>query len=183
MSKMILNGEVCSGSTSYASAVEYIKEDGTKTTVQRELSEQGKKLVNENNESFNFGIKDGVRGFFTDPSRADDSFVPFKGNLVLEYIELSTHSTSYGIDYSTITLDVSKYKTLTVTGSMYHVTGGWLDILNAKDNYNSIGTFDSYSATTKTFDVSDYEKLKFAVERPGQGAGNWTAFYGKIELA
>ena len=35
-------------------------------------------LVNENNESFNFGYKDGVRGFFTNPSRADDSFIPFK---------------------------------------------------------------------------------------------------------
>ena len=36
-------------------------------------------LQNENNESFNFGYKDGVRGFFTNPSRADDSFIPFKG--------------------------------------------------------------------------------------------------------
>ena len=34
-------------------------------------------LVNENSESFNFGVKDGVRGFFTDPSRADDCFIPF----------------------------------------------------------------------------------------------------------
>lgn len=28
-------------------------------------------------ESFNFGSLNGVRGFFTDPARADDSFVPF----------------------------------------------------------------------------------------------------------
>lgn len=28
-------------------------------------------------ESFNFGSLNGVRGFFTDPSKADDSFVPF----------------------------------------------------------------------------------------------------------
>ena len=28
-------------------------------------------------ETFNFGVKDGVRGFFTNPSRADDSFIPF----------------------------------------------------------------------------------------------------------
>lgn len=34
-------------------------------------------LKNENNESFNFGVKDGVRGYYTNPSRADDSFVPF----------------------------------------------------------------------------------------------------------
>lgn len=35
-------------------------------------------LTNENSETFNFGVKDGVRGFFTNPSRADDSFIPFK---------------------------------------------------------------------------------------------------------
>ncbi len=29
-------------------------------------------------ESFNFGSLNGVRGFFTNPSRADDSFVPFR---------------------------------------------------------------------------------------------------------
>lgn len=28
-------------------------------------------------ESFNFGSLNGVRGFFTNPSKADDSFVPF----------------------------------------------------------------------------------------------------------
>ena len=39
MAKMIINGEVCSGSSSYASAVEYIKEDGSKSTVQDELAE------------------------------------------------------------------------------------------------------------------------------------------------
>lgn len=35
-------------------------------------------LTNENDESFNFGVLNGVRGFFTNPSRADDSFIPFK---------------------------------------------------------------------------------------------------------
>lgn len=34
-------------------------------------------LTNENSETFNFGVKDGVRGFYTNPSRADDSFIPF----------------------------------------------------------------------------------------------------------
>lgn len=32
-------------------------------------------------ESFNFGSLNGVRGFFTDPSKADDSFVPFKSGI------------------------------------------------------------------------------------------------------
>ena len=31
-------------------------------------------------ESFNFGVKNGVYGFYTDPARADDSFIPFSGS-------------------------------------------------------------------------------------------------------
>lgn len=38
-------------------------------------------------ESFNYGIKDGVRGFYTSPSRADDSFIPFKSKI--KYINVS----------------------------------------------------------------------------------------------
>lgn len=44
MAKMIINGEVCSGSSSYASAVEYIKDDGSKSTVQNEIDELNKNL-------------------------------------------------------------------------------------------------------------------------------------------
>ena len=40
------------------------------------------RLENENNESFNFGYLNGVRGFFTNPSRADDSFIPFSSAIV-----------------------------------------------------------------------------------------------------
>lgn len=32
-------------------------------------------------ESFNFGSLNGVRGFFTNPSKADDSFIPFKSDI------------------------------------------------------------------------------------------------------
>ena len=47
-------------------------------TVQGAVDKLSDGLTNENSETFNFGVKDGVRGFFTNPSRADDSFVPFK---------------------------------------------------------------------------------------------------------
>ena len=46
-------------------------------------SELNNSLTNEDNEKFIFGVKDGVRGFYTDPSKADDSFVPFKSNIEL----------------------------------------------------------------------------------------------------
>lgn len=48
MAKIMINGEVCSGSSSYASAIEYIKEDGTNTTVQDELRELAYRPVNNN---------------------------------------------------------------------------------------------------------------------------------------
>ena len=41
-----LNGKTYSGSTSYASAIEYIEKDGTKTTVQDKIDEQNKKFDN-----------------------------------------------------------------------------------------------------------------------------------------
>ena len=46
--------------------------------VQNNVSTVSNSLTNENSESFNFGYKDGVRGFYTNPSRADDCFIPFK---------------------------------------------------------------------------------------------------------
>ena len=45
-------------------------------------------------ESFNYGVLDGVRGFYTNPSRADDCFVPFKSGLP----ELTTASTRVSSD-------------------------------------------------------------------------------------
>lgn len=46
--------------------------------VKEMFAEVSDSLQNENNESFNFGYLNGVRGFFTNPSRADDCFIPFK---------------------------------------------------------------------------------------------------------
>lgn len=51
-------------------------------------------LTNENNETFNFGVLNGVRGFFTDSSRADDSFIPFSSYKNMMYIDNSSKSGS-----------------------------------------------------------------------------------------
>lgn len=54
-------------------------------------------------ESFNFGSLNGVRGFFTNPSKADDSFVPFKsesGNDVKVISLRGTGRASKNIDFS-----------------------------------------------------------------------------------
>lgn len=51
------------------------------------LAEVNSSLQDSNTrESFNFGSLNGVRGFFTNPSRADDSFVPFKSDNSLALI-------------------------------------------------------------------------------------------------
>lgn len=59
-------------------------------------------LTNEDNESFNFGVKDGVRGFYTNPSRADDSFIPFSNistindmDLLIEFTDRFPNFLSY----------------------------------------------------------------------------------------
>lgn len=52
-------------------------------------------------ESFNFGSLNGVRGFFTNPSKADDSFIPFKSGNDVKVISLSgTGRASKNIDFS-----------------------------------------------------------------------------------
>ena len=58
-----------------------------------------------NNESFNFGVLNGVRGFFTDPSRADDCFIPFNQNTSI-YIPINDYTNH---NKTTVTIDASEY--------------------------------------------------------------------------
>lgn len=44
MPELKLNGKTYSGSTNYASAIKYVEDDGSKTTVQDKISEQSKNL-------------------------------------------------------------------------------------------------------------------------------------------
>ena len=53
--------------------------DDSKAVGAGAVKELSSSLTNENSETFNFGVLNGVRGFFTNPSRADDSFIPFSG--------------------------------------------------------------------------------------------------------
>lgn len=81
-------------------------------------------LTNEDNESFNFGVKDGVRGFFTNPSRADDSFIPFSRLTQKTMIANgSRYNTTFEIDsgYSEIQVNSSAdgYKSANKSVSAY----------------------------------------------------------------
>ena len=66
------------------------------------LAEVNSSLQDSNtSESFNFGSLNGVRGFFTSPSKADDSFVPFKSDSGITYTKFNDRN-------STITIKISK---------------------------------------------------------------------------
>ena len=68
--------------------------------IASEFEEIKQSLINENSETFNFGVKDGVRGFFTNPSRADDSFIPFKQKKTYNPDNISYHSCKKNADYT-----------------------------------------------------------------------------------
>ena len=69
------------------------------------------------NESFNFGSLNGVRGFFTNPSKADDSFVPFKSNAGLSIVKEQNGwiTNAYGQDKLSYTSDKSEDVSLFVS--------------------------------------------------------------------
>lgn len=73
-------------------------------------------MKNENNESFNFGVKDGVRGFYTNPSRADDSFVPFKGGATKIGSGTSTDTKTFNCS------SIKNYKKLTANNFYIVIT-------------------------------------------------------------
>ena len=53
-------------------------------------------------ETFNFGSLNGVRGFFTNPSRADDSFIPFKSGVNYVFWDISRFGTSHSYTFSIV---------------------------------------------------------------------------------
>lgn len=71
-------------------------------------SELTENLVNENNETFIYGYKDGERGFFTDPLRADDSFIPF--NSIKDMIPKHTFYAAQDSGDRVLTYDIPKNK-------------------------------------------------------------------------
>lgn len=72
------------------------------------VNELNNNLTNEDNEKFIFGKKDGVRGFYTDSSKADDSFVPFKSNSIINLgtgRSFDLKNLCPDVDYTKLTVD------------------------------------------------------------------------------
>lgn len=113
------------------------------------------KLTNENNETFNFGVKDGVRGFFTNPSRADDSFIPFKSvepmavfgwlagtqGVARAWAEIGNFSTVTITTGSSIKIQVSNELDASsgTSGTQIATGSATIDLTQYKDTYKYIG--------------------------------------------
>lgn len=92
-------------------------------TVNDSLIELNSNLTNEDSEQFIFGVKDGVRGFFTDPSRADDCFIPFSSEC--QY-ELSKYEGYLGVNNATFSFptEIGSHYLVIVSCSAVN-NGGW----------------------------------------------------------
>ena len=147
-SKLFVKGKQLSGAVANALKINCKDKDGNKSTVQAELNKTNSSLTNENNETFNFGVKDGVRGYFTDPSRADDSFIPFKLG-VFELLKLFSNqsSSSTNASYNTYTFE-KDYSTVLIIIQMH-------DTDNNNDNYCKV--FDSQQSGTAWANFKDSE--------------------------
>ena len=124
------------------------------------------------NESFNFGSLNGVRGFFTNPSKADDSFVPFSKSFIsINQFKSSMISTHYYVGFK---------PRLVVCGVNAEAAFEWYDADTNKHYYNantskpynlgqfslqSVYAFDSIDDTGFTFRVgqSTYKNLNLII--------------------
>lgn len=111
-----------------------------------EVNQLNRKLTNENAETFNFGVKDGVRGFYTNPSRADDCFVPFKSTKNLgNYTGTQTIPCTSLPNYALLTNDDFIVEITNVTLKTYPG--------NSNINYPEYLMEKSYDASTGTLTV------------------------------
>lgn len=123
-------------------------------------------------ESFNFGSLNGVRGFFTNPSKADDSFVPFSKSFIsINQFKSSMISTHYYVGFK---------PRLVVCGVNAEAAFEWYYADTNKHYYNantskpynlgqfslqSVYAFDSIDDTGFTFRVgqSTYKNLNLII--------------------
>lgn len=178
---MILN--VGAGGASTAEAVQYDNtESGLEATeVQGAVDEVAERLTNENEETFNFGVKDGVRGFYTNPSRGDDTFIPFSSlsdkvlnaatEILLTYKNTLTTSEEYTIeeDGDYLVNLGNRFTTTgggTATGNLYVNDESAYDLSFTSTGNNSVQN----TAITHHFSAGDI--IKFSMKN----ANSYTAY-------
>lgn len=128
--------------------------------IESGFNDVNQSLTNENSETFNFGIKDGVRGYFTNPSRADDSFIPFK----------SVESAEYTLDLWAYTVSASDFTTSKVELPCKDFTllsrtklAEYYSVVTALIGYKDDGTSVKLSedkTDLSNVDITDYVRLE-----------------------
>ena len=127
------------------------------------MSNINQSLTNENSETFNFGVKDGVRGFYTDPARADDSFIPFKSTENAEYTFDLWGYTVSATNYSTskVELPCKDYLKLSRT-KLAEYRNVTTTLIGYKDDGTSV-TLSDDKTDLIDIDISDYVRLEASV--------------------
>ena len=77
-------------------------------------------MTNAESETFIYDIKDGVRGYNTDPARGADTFHPFNSAQVLKTLNFTGPQQNQTIDCT----HISGYKNLTVDNFYYKMPNG-----------------------------------------------------------
>ena len=130
-----------------------------------------------------------MRGFFTSPSRADDSFIPFKSAtaITLNNIKLTcsmSRSPSISESQSTgaisnITLDISNYNTLKLSDFTISDQGGWTaSTFKITANDGTVIMSESLKGSTNsyaggTYDISAYEEITLFLDANIAESGVW----------
>ena len=114
-------------------------------------------------------------------SEGADSVLNFSEKVTLNSVFLVIAATSgYGDQKASFTLKTNGCKTLKISGILEGITGASVAVTSGS---SSIGSFTSYSQTTKTFDISKCTVITFTITRSGTlGAGTWSQFTGSVEL-
>lgn len=111
-------------------------------------------------ESFNYGVKDGVRGFFTNPSKADDSFVPFNKGLIIKKLRFGNSNGTIRPE-CWMEIDCSNANTISYTpiGNVGTLYSRSLRIYSDWSNNPKIIYSQSAVTSRQEIDISEYDSV------------------------
>lgn len=131
-------------------------------------------------ESFNFGSLNGVRGFFTDPSKADDSFVPFKSGFEIK-IGTGRVGADSAISIQLIEFENNSYNNISITCTNA-VQYKYFYYALIVDNTQINTYYPTYDNQKFTFDVSNYIGKKVIIKLLTHNGLYGANFYFKIQV-
>ena len=126
---------------SYVSSIPK-KQTAINVEVAKNIASTTDKLTNEENETFNFGTLNGVKGFYTDSSRSEENFYPFLQNVpqIVAEGKVVINATSETGDFIPLEVNTA-YTLISIT---VHKTTGAFRCYRERDIFTS---FDSSKNT------------------------------------